>query len=170
MQLGNYKAENFITARFKLIFQLFDAALRSESLQQSLNVNFNVGLLVRIAMLLSLDVLQGRVELVFFRIGRHLFRKARFHTHQTVLFPIDTLTGHLALLLPVEFKVDVFSHRGYRESFVDKSYNFSVNVLVCNALQVRISVEVFGDNFVCNFSERFNFEGRESFSFVFLGF
>lgn len=120
LQLGDYEAEDFVPGSIKLLDNLVQLHRGPEVLKESLNVSLNVSLLVAVAVLVALDI--------------HSFHFFAFFV--------------AALVLPVEFKVDVASHRGDRQVPLSQFHNFLFDVLILHALKFRIAMEVLGHDLV----------------------
>ena len=91
----------------------------------------------------------------------------------TMLLPLDVHVFHLralqALLLPVEFKIDVPSDRGDWEVLFSQFHNFLLDVFIFDTLKLRVEREILGDLLVCKFGQGFNLIGWESLTTGLLG-
>lgn len=69
-----------------------------------------------------------------------------------MLFALDVFALHVftlkTLLLPVEFKIDVAGYCCNRELLGSQFHNFLFDVVVGDAFELWVLLEVFGDNLV----------------------
>ena len=126
LHLSYNQTEDFISSRIELLFHLFKVVWLAKVFEKCLDVSLNICLLKAIAVMLSLYVFVG-----------HFFTVKTF-------------------LLPKELKFDVSGHISDWQFLKSQLYNFTLNVWISHALQLRVQIEVRDQFFVRELHQRLN--------------